>query len=33
VRDFNDWMTDKKEELKKGKVYGIIPGVWQLYRL
>jgi parvulin-like peptidyl-prolyl isomerase len=33
VRDFNDWIVEKKDELKKSKVYGILPGIWQLYKI
>jgi foldase protein PrsA len=28
VRDFNDWLAEKKDELKKSKVFGIIPSYW-----
>lgn len=30
VRDFNEWLAEKKEELKKKKYLGIIPGIWTL---
>lgn len=28
VRDFNEWLSEKKEELKKKKMLGIIPAYW-----
>lgn len=30
VKDFNEWLAEKKEELKKKKYLGIIPGIWTL---
>lgn len=33
VRDFNDWLSEKKDELKKSKVYKVIPGIWQFYKV
>jgi type I site-specific restriction-modification system R (restriction) subunit len=28
VRDFNEWLTEKKDNLKKSKVLGIFPAYW-----
>lgn len=30
VRDFNDWLADKKEDLKNTKTLGIFPNYWQI---
>lgn len=30
VRDFNEWIQDKKEELANKKYLGLIPGIWRL---
>lgn len=33
VRDFNDWLADKKEELKTSKIYKLLPGIWEFYKI
>ncbi len=32
VRDFNEWLEEKKTELNSKKNLGIIPGIWKLIR-
>ncbi|MBW6432124.1 peptidylprolyl isomerase [Patescibacteria group bacterium] len=32
VKDFNEWLEEKKTELKEKKYIGLIPGVWQLIK-
>lgn len=33
VRDFNDWLAEKKTELEKKKYLGIIPALWTFYKI
>lgn len=32
VKDFNEWLEEKKAELKEKKYIGLIPGIWQLIK-
>jgi len=30
VRDFNEWLQEKKEELREKRHLGVIPGIWEI---